>query len=61
MDISNETILSICKSAAFGETAERTAEMHPPVTVEEVNKIWENNKEEIETYKNYYKELGVEI
>lgn len=61
MNYSQETILSICKSAAYGETSERTAEMHTPVTVEEVNKIWEDNKDEIEAYKNHYKELGVEI
>ena len=48
-EISKQTILSICKSAAYGETAEKTAEMHG-CTVEEVYEIWKNNTERIDKY-----------
>lgn len=42
---------SICKSAAYGETADKTAEMHG-CTVDEVYEIWKNNTERIDKYTN---------
>lgn len=48
-EISEQTVKSICKSAAYGETAEKTAEMHG-CTVEEVYEIWKNNTERIDKY-----------
>ena len=48
-EISEQTIKSICKSAAYGETAEKTAEMHG-CTVDEVYEIWKNNTERIDKY-----------
>lgn len=50
-EISEQTVKSICKSAAYGETAEKTAEMHG-CTVEEVYEIWKNNTERIDKYTN---------
>ena len=49
--------MSICKSAAYGETAEKTAEMHH-CTVEEVKQIWESKKDIILAYQNFQKEMG---
>lgn len=48
---------SICKSAAYGETAEKTAEMHG-CTVEEVKAIWAANPEKIAEYKQFLCEMG---
>lgn len=48
-EISEQTVKSICKSAAYGETAEKTAEMHG-CTVEEVYEIWKNNTERVDKY-----------
>ena len=48
-EISEQTVKSICKSAAYGETAEKTAEMHG-CTVDEVYEIWKNNTERIDKY-----------
>lgn len=56
--ISEQTILSICKSAAYGETAEKTAEMHG-VTVEQVQQIWNENPNKILDYQAFYKQMGV--
>lgn len=49
--MSEQMIKSICKSKAYGETAEKTAEMHG-CTVEEVYEIWKNNTERIDKYTN---------
>lgn len=56
--MSEEQKLSICKSAAYGETAERTAEMHD-CTDTEVKQIWADNADLIEEYKNNLTEMGV--
>ena len=47
--MSEQMIKSICKSKAYGESAEKTAEMHG-CTVEEVYEIWKNNTERIDKY-----------
>lgn len=57
-EISEQTILSICKSAAYGETAEKTAEMHG-CTAEDVKAIWADNPEKIAEYKQFLAEMGV--
>lgn len=57
MDISEQTILSICKSAAYGETAEKTALMHG-VTAEQVKQIWNDNPDKILGYQAFYKQMG---
>ena len=57
-DISEQTILSICKSAAYGETAEKTALMHG-VTPEQVQAIWNDNPDKIIDYQAFYKQMGV--
>lgn len=44
---------SICKSRAYGETAEKTAEMHE-CTVDEVLDIWKQSPDLIEEYKSFY-------
>lgn len=49
--MSEQMIKSICKSKAYGEAAEKTAEMHG-CTVEEVYEIWKNNTERIDKYTN---------
>lgn len=51
-EISEQMIKSICKSAAYGETAERTAQEHG-CTVEEVCEIWKNNTERIDQYTSF--------
>lgn len=56
-NISEQTILSICKSAAYGETAEQTAIQHG-ITADEVKAIWESNPDKILDYQNFYKEMG---
>lgn len=56
-NISEQTILSICKSAAYGETAEQTA-IHHGITADEVKAIWEANRDKILDYQNFYKEMG---
>lgn len=57
-DISEQTILSICKSAAYGETAEKTALMHG-VTAEQVQQIWNENPDKILDYQAFYRQAGV--
>lgn len=47
--MSKQMIKSICKSKAYGETAERTAREHG-CTVEEVYEIWKNNTERVDRY-----------
>ena len=47
--MSEQMIKSICKSKAYGEAAEKTAEMHG-CTVKEVYVIWKNNTERIDKY-----------
>jgi acetyl-CoA acetyltransferase len=47
--MSEQMIKSICKSKAYGETAERTAQEHG-CTVEEVYEIWKNNTERVDKY-----------
>jgi hypothetical protein len=56
--MSDQMIASICKSAAYGESAERTAEMHD-CTDTEVKQIWADNADLIEEYKNDLTEMGV--
>ena len=51
--MSEQMIKSICKSKAYGETAEKTAEMHG-CTVEEVLDIWKQSPDLIEEYKSFY-------
>lgn len=48
---------SICKSAAYGETAERTAMMHG-TDVETVKKIWAENPDLVNQYRTFLKEMG---
>lgn len=57
-EISEQTILSICKSAAYGETAEKTALMHG-VTAEQVQQIWNDNPDKIIDYQAFYRQAGV--
>jgi hypothetical protein len=57
-EISEQTILSICKSAAYGESAEKTAEMHD-CTTEDVKAIWAEMPEKIAEYKQFLAEMGV--
>lgn len=47
---------SICKSAAYGESVERTAEMHG-CTVDEIKAVWAEMPEKIEEYRSFYKGL----
>lgn len=47
--MSEQMIKSICKSKAYGETAEKTAEMHG-CTVEEVYEIWKSNIDRVSKY-----------
>lgn len=56
-EISEQMILSICKSAAYGETAENTA-IHHGITADEVKAIWESNPEKTLDYQTFYKEMG---
>lgn len=56
--ISEQMILSICKSAAYGETAEKTARMHG-VTAEQVQQIWNDHPDKIIDYQAFYKQMGV--
>ena len=55
--ISEQTVKSICKSAAYGETAENTAEMHG-CTVDEVKAIWAEMPKKIAEYKQFLAEMG---
>lgn len=55
--MSEEMKLSICKSAAYGETAERTAEMHG-CTAAEVQQVWNDNPDKIIDYQEFYKQMG---
>lgn len=57
-EISEQTILSICKSAAYGETAEKTALMHG-VSAEQVQQIWNEHPDKILDYQSFYKQMGV--
>lgn len=56
-EISEQTVKSICKSAAYGETAEKTALMHG-CTVDEVKAIWVEMPEKIAEYKQFLAEMG---
>lgn len=56
-EISEQMILSICKSAAYGETTEKTALMHG-CTAEEVKAIWAEMPEKIAEYKQFLAEMG---
>ena len=56
-EISEQTVKSICKSAAYGETAEKTAEMHG-CTTEDVKAIWAEMREKIAEYKQFLTEMG---
>ena len=49
---------SICKSAAYGETAGKTALMHG-VTAEQVQQIWNEHPDKILDYQAFYKQMGV--
>lgn len=51
--MSEQMIKSICKSKAYGETAERTAQEHG-CTVEEVYEIWKNNTERVDKYTDIF-------
>ncbi|MCR5479488.1 MAG: hypothetical protein K6F27_06475 [Ruminococcus sp.] len=55
--MSEQMIKSICKSKAYGETAERTAQEHG-CTVEEVKQIWNDNPDKILGYQAFYKQMG---
>jgi acetyl-CoA acetyltransferase len=55
--MSEQMIKSICKSAAYGETAEKTAEMHG-CTTEDVKAIWAEMPEKIAEYKQFLAEMG---
>ena len=56
--MSEEMKKSICKSRAYGETAEKTAEMHG-CTVTEVIEIWDSMKETVIEYKEFFSKMGV--
>lgn len=51
--MSEQMCMSICKSKAYGETAEKTAEMHH-TDVQTVLDIWEKSAELIAEYKKFY-------
>jgi hypothetical protein len=55
-NIGPQMIKSICKSKAYGESAENTAAMHG-VSVEDVEQIWKENAEKITEYVTYFKSL----
>ena len=57
-NISPQMIKSICKSAAYGESKEKTAQMHG-VTPEQVQQIWNDNPDKILDYQSFYKQMGV--
>lgn len=57
-EISEQTIKSVCKSAAYGETAEKTALMHG-VKAEQVQQIWNEHPDKILDYQSFYKQMGV--
>ncbi len=57
-NISEQTLKSICKSAAYGETAEKTALMHG-VTAKQVQQIWNDHPDKILDYQAFYKQMGV--
>lgn len=57
-EISEQMILSICKSAAYGETAEKTALMHG-VSAEQVQQIWNDHPDKILDYQAFYRQAGV--
>lgn len=56
-NISPETIKSICKSAAYGETAEVTA-AHHQVSVDDVKNIWADNPDRIKDYKENHEAIA---
>ena len=56
-NIGPQTIKSICKSAAWGESVERTAAEHN-VSAEDVKKIWEEHAGKITDYKAFYKTMA---
>ena len=57
-EISEQMILSICKSAAYGETAAKAALMHG-VSAEQVQQIWNDNPDKILDYQAFYRQAGV--
>lgn len=58
--MSEQMIKSICKSKAYGETADRTAQEHGCATAE-VYEIWKSNTEMIEEYLNVIAGQGAKI
>lgn len=58
--MSEQMIKSICKSKAYGETADRTAQEHGCTTAE-VYEIWKSNTEMIEEYLNIIAGQGAKI
>lgn len=55
-EMSEDAKKSICKSAAYGESAERTAEMHG-CTADEVKAVWAENPDKITEYKQFLAEM----
>ncbi len=55
-NIGPQMVKSICKSKAYGETAEKTAEMHG-VAVEDVKEIWGKYSEQVSEYIEHLKSL----
>lgn len=55
--MSEEMKKSICKSKVYGESAERTAEMHE-CTEAEVRAIWAEKADYIDELKEFRKEMG---
>ena len=58
--MSEQMIKSICKSKAYGETADRTAQEHGCTTAE-VYEIWKSNTKMIEEYLNIIAGQGAKI
>lgn len=58
--MSEQMIKSICKSKAYGETADRTAQEHGCTTAE-VYEIWKSHTEMIEEYLNVIAGQGAKI
>lgn len=54
--IGPQMIKSICKSKAYGETAETTAQMHG-VTVEDVEQIWKEHSDKVTAYIQHFRAL----
>ncbi len=58
--MSEQMIKSICKSKAYGETADRTAQEHGCTTAE-VYEIWKENTELIAEYTAFISGQGAKI